>query len=239
MMLLWSHIRIGGGGALLALTLLSGCSSYESLFGTKPPAASTVPSTTSSTASTSSSSSFTQRFNNLLLGTPATTAAAEGAGPPQPEIDCPRVDIRQGASTFSQSGSDNGALSLRYQANFVKTARECALRGGNVTMKVGVQGRIILGPAGVPGPVALPIRFAVVKEGLEPKTIWTKFYMLPVDMPAGQPNVLFTHVEEDMTVPMPPSSEFDKYVIYVGFDPEGATLEQKKKPTKPAPKAKR
>jgi hypothetical protein len=223
-------------GALLALTLLTGCSSYESLFGSKPSAASTAPSTTSST---SSSSSFTQRFNNFLLGAPATTAAAEGGGPSPSEIDCPAVEIRQGASTFAQSGPDTGALSLRYQANFVKTARECALRGGNVTMKLGVQGRVILGPAGAAGPASLPIRFAVVKEGLEPKTIWTKFYMVPVDLPAGQPNVLFTHVEENMTVPMPPSSEFDQYVIYVGFDPEGAPAEQKKKPTKPAPKAKR
>ena len=121
---------------------------------------------------------------------------------------------------------------MRYQANFVRTARECALRGGNVTMKVGIQGRVILGPAGTPGTVALPVRLAVVKEGLEPKTIWTKFYMVPVTLTTSEPNMLFTHVEEDMTVPMPPGSEFDQYVIYVGFDPEGAPVE-KKKPTRP------
>ena len=37
---------------------------------------------------------------------------------------------------------------------------------------------------------------------------------------------------------MPPGNEFDQYVIYVGFDPDGAPVE-KKKPTKPAPKPKR
>jgi hypothetical protein len=40
-----------------------------------------------------------------------------------------------------------------------------------------------------------------------------------------------------MSFPMPPGNELDKYVIYVGFDPDSAALE-KKKPTKPAPKTK-
>ena len=55
-------------------------------------------------------------------------------------------------------------------------------------------------------------------------------------LPPGQTNVPFIHVEEDMTVPMPPGREFEQYVIYVGFDPEGAALEQKKKPARPAPR---
>jgi hypothetical protein len=227
----WGRITAGRLGAALGLVmLLAGCSSYDSLFGSKP-----------SAATSSSSSSFSDRFNNILLGTPATTTAEGGGTPPPPELDCPTVEIRQGASTYAQSAQDSGsnALALRFQANFVKTARECALRGGNVTMKVGIQGRVIVGPAGSPGPLTLPIRLAVVKEGLEPKTIWTKFYSVPVTLPPGQPNILFTQVEEDLTVPMPPSKEFDQYVIYVGFDPEGAALEQKRKPAKPSAKPKR
>jgi hypothetical protein len=226
----WGRVSVGRVGVALGLVvLLAGCSSYDSLFGSKP-----------SAATSSSSSSFSDRFNNILLGTPA-TQVAEGGGAPAPDLDCPTVEIRQGASTFAQSAQDSAsnALSLRFQANFVKTARECALRGANVTMKVGIQGRVIVGPAGNPGPVTLPVRLAVVKEGLEPRTIWTKFYSVPVTMPPGQPNVLFTQVEEDLTIPMPSSKDFDQYVIYVGFDPEGAALEQKKKPAKPSTKPKR
>jgi len=198
---------------------MAGCSSSDALLDAKP------------SPTTTASSSFTDRFSNFVLGTPMKAA---GEGPAPDEIDCPTVEVRQGASTFSQSGPDTGsaALSLRYQANFGRTARECTLRAGKVTMRVGVQGRVILGPAGAAGEVALPVRFAVVKEGLEPKTIWTKFYSVPVMLPPGQTNVPFLHVEEDMTVPMPPGREFDQYVIYVGFDPEGAVLEQKKKPAK-------
>jgi hypothetical protein len=38
-----------------------------------------------------------------------------------------------------------------------------------------------------------------------------------------------------MTVPMPSLAEFDNYVIYVGYDPQGATAQQSEK-KKPAPK---
>jgi hypothetical protein len=236
----WGHTRVraGGIGVVLALTLLSGCSTYDSLIGSRP---STAPSAPPAAASSpSSSSSFTDRFSKFVLGGSATDAqgGTQGATMAPSDIDCPAVEIRQGASTFAQSAGDSGsaALSLRYQANFLKFARECALRGGNVTLKVGIEGRVILGPAGASGPITLPVRLAVVKEGLEPRTIWTKFYMVPVTLLPGQPNVLFTHIEEDMSFPMPPAGELDKYVIYVGFDPDSAALE--KKPTKPAPKTK-
>jgi hypothetical protein len=237
-MRVWDHMRAGGMGAVIALAApfalagLSGCSTYDSLVGSKPTPTAAAPASPSST-------SLSDKFSNLVLGSPATTA--QGTGATSPDIDCPTVEIRQGASTFAQSAADNGsaALSLRYQANFVRGARECAVRGGNVTMKVGIEGRLILGPAGAPGTMTLPVRLAVVREGVEPKTVWTKFYTVPVTVPPGESNVLFTHVEEDLSFPMPPASEFDEYVIYVGFDPDGAAPEQKKRPPKPAPKPKR
>ena len=223
--------RAGGVGVVVALVLLSGCGASD-MFSSKPSAASGAP-----------SSSLSDKFNSLLIGTPtmsappSTTAAAGGNATPA-DIDCPGVEIRQGASTFQQSGPDNGstALSLLYQANFVRSARSCALRAGTVAMKVGVEGRLILGPAGAPGTFTLPVRLAVVKEGIEPKTIWTKFYQVPVTVSPGESNIAFTHVEEDMSFPMPPGSELDAYVIYVGFDPEGAPPEPKKKPAKPKKK---
>jgi hypothetical protein len=221
----------------MALTLLASCSTYHGLFAARPATAAHAPAAPTSAAAPSDAGE--QRLALFGFGEgdkkPEQPAATES-----PDIDCPGVEIRQGASTFQQSGADNGssALSLRYQANFVRFARECAVRAGNVVMKVGIEGRVILGPAGTAGQVTLPVRLAVVKEGLEPQTVWTKFYMVPVVMPAGQPNVLFTHVEEDMSFPNPPGAELDKYVVYVGFDPDSAEAEKKKPPPRPAPKPK-
>jgi hypothetical protein len=224
-----------GIGVVAALTVLSACSTYDSLFGSRPSTTASAP----PAASSSSSPSFTDRFSNFVTGGPSTTMA-QGDTPGQADLDCPGVQIRQGASTYDQSAQDNGsaALSLRFQASFVRFARECAQHGGNVTLKVGVEGRLILGPAGAPGEVTLPVRLAVVKEGINPQTIWTKFYMVPVMLAPGQENVRFTQVEEDMTFPMPPGNQFDQYVVYAGFDPNSATPEPKKKPVAPARKPK-
>jgi hypothetical protein len=220
----------------MVLTLLASCSTYHGLFAARPATAAHAPAA-ATTSAAAPSAPDEQRFALFGFGEgdkkPQQPAATES-----PDIDCPGVEIRQGASTFQQSGPDNGstALSLRYQANFVRFARECAVQAGNVVMKVGIEGRVILGPAGSAGSVTLPVRLAVVKEGLEPQTIWTKFYMVPVVMPPGQPNVLFTHVEEAMSFPKPPGDDLDKYVVYVGFDPDSAEAEKKKPAPRAAPK---
>jgi hypothetical protein len=115
------------------------------------------------------------------------------------------VEFRQGAATLAvnSNNGESAALGLRYQGSFVQTARECQLRGGQLTIKVGVQGRIVVGPAGAPRDITLPLRYALVREGQEQKTIWTKLFMVPLAIPDGQLNVPFIHVEEEMTVPNP------------------------------------
>jgi hypothetical protein len=150
--------------------------------------------------------------------------------------DCPPVDIRQGASTFSiNTAAKNPADSqLRYQGNFAQTARSCSRTGTTMTIKLGVQGRVILGPGGGPGQVDVPLRFALVEEGVQPKTVWTKFYKVPVIIGEGQPNVSFTHIEDDLTVPMPDKNTLDAYVLYIGFDPL-SLAGSSKKPTPPKP----
>jgi hypothetical protein len=159
--------------------------------------------------------------------------APAGAAP-----DCPTIEIRSGASTYAvgPQGENPSAINLRFQATIARTARECSVSGGNMTMKVGIQGRIILGPAGAPGQFEVPLRLALVKEGIEPKTVWTKLYQVAVMVPPGQTNVPFVHVEEDMMFVMPNADELDAYVVYVGFDPMGAKEVPQKKP---APKKRR
>jgi hypothetical protein len=154
------------------------------------------------------------------------------------EFDCPLLDIREGASTLMVQGpGEPNPLSLRYQASFVRAARECIVKGKDVTIKVGVQGRVILGPAGGAGQLTIPLRYALVHEELgQTRMIWSKLYVLPVTIQGQQPNVPFEHVEDDMTVPIPKASELENYIVYIGFDPNGLPQEHPKKP--PPPKAK-
>jgi hypothetical protein len=218
---------------LLLASLLGSCSSLDSL-------SSSPPRTDGTTTAASGPRSFSERISNFISGPsapPPPTAAAAGS-PGAEEIDCPRVDIRQGASTLvvSDPNATSTALGLRYQGTFTRTARECILRDKMVTIRVGVQGRVLVGPAGGPGQLTIPLRFALVKEGIEPKVIYSKLYPIPVSVPSIDANVTFSQIEEAMVVPMPSQAEFDAYVIYIGFDPQGAQPEKPQK--KPAAKGK-
>lgn len=172
----------------------------------------------------SSGSSNTQA---QLVGTPPAPYGSGGggatAGPGAPYQDCPGVAIREGASTL-QVGLKPGAVSdnneVRYQGTITRNARDCTQFGGQVNARVGIQGRIIVGPAGAPPVVDVPIRVAVVQEGVQPKTIATKLYRTQVDL-AGQDNVSFSFVAEDVAFPTPTPETVSAYVIYIGFDPEG------------------
>src|SRR5439155_13864608 len=104
---------------------------------------------------------------------------------------------------------------------------ECLVQGSELTIKVGVQGRVILGPQGTSGPVDVPLRYAVVREGPEPRTIVTKFKRIPIIIAPDQSHVQFVDIEEGLTFPMPSSTELDAYVIYVGFDEIGDKNEKK------------
>jgi hypothetical protein len=218
--------------AALAVTLAA-CSSLGGLTGNDAPPA--PASTASATAAPpSSNTSFTSRVKALFAG----DSTSQNSPPPQPandspapDIQCPSVEYRLGAATLAVNtpGVETSALSLRYQASFTQTARECILRGNNLTIKVGVQGRIVVGPAGAPSSITIPLRYALVREGLEPKTLWTKLFMVPVTIPQNELNLPWLHIEEEMTVPRPSANELDDYVIYVGFDP-GSEAPAKPKP---------
>jgi len=163
----------------------------------------------------------------------AVVATGGAANPSTPDVECPGVAIRTGASTLmigSKPGeAEPAALDLRYQGSIVNTARECHVAAGTMTMKVGIEGRIITGPAGSPGTVDVPLRVAVVQEGVQPKTIFSKLSHVQVAVANTVDHVPFTLVEPDISFPLPvPLAAIDNYVVYVGFDPLGAQPEKKK-----------
>jgi hypothetical protein len=164
----------------------------------------------------------------------ATTGNAAAGSESVTDVECPTVDVRTGAATLMIGGKPS-ALELRYQGTIVRTARECRVSAGIMTMKVGIEGRVITGPAGGPGTVDIPLRIAVVQEGINPKTIVSKFARIEVGIASPADRAPFTHIDPDVSFPMPArAADIDSYVVYVGFDPVGAQQEKKK----PAPKSK-
>jgi hypothetical protein len=184
-----------------------------------------------SSPSLPSMSSFSSVFGSKSAAGDSNASAASTPTLPA-NFECPEVTVRQGAATLSSSAdsAEPTALNLRYQVTIGTTARECRVASGMVALKVGMQGRIVIGPQGAPGPIDVPVRFAVVREGVDPTTIVTKLTIVPVTVPPGDGNVLFSHVEEGLDFPVPKGNEIDSYVIYVGFDPLGLQQQHRKKP---------
>src|SRR5436853_6875033 len=158
--------RISFVGLALALGLMaSGCSG--DLFGSSRPA----PSPPSAGGTSGSSGSFSDRMNAFFFGPYAATGDPANPNTPRDAFDCPGVEVRSGASTLAVGppGAEATVTNMRYQASIARTARECPMLGATMTIKVGLQGRVILGPTGGPGQIDVPIRLAVVREGVEPK----------------------------------------------------------------------
>jgi hypothetical protein len=175
-------------------------------------------------SSGASSSSIGSRFSQLFGSNSqeaSTTSAPSTQATENSELTCPSVAIRFGASTLAVGlpGKPASGSDLRYQGTITRTARDCNLNGGQVTARIGVMGRIIAGPAGAPPSVEVPMRVAVVQEGAPEKVIVTKLVRTTVEMSPGEQNVEFSLVAEDVTYPAPTVAANDKYVFYVGFDP--------------------
>ena len=200
--------RAGAGAAVVLALALAGCGSSSDFFSKSP-------------------------LDVFSSSSKATTGdAADGVAAPT-DIECPDVTVRTGASTLMIGGkpgeAEPAALDVRYQGSIINSARECHVAAGIMTMKVGVEGRVITGPAGGPGTVDVPLRVAVVQEGVNPKTVYSKLSHTQVAVAGAVDRVTFTVIDPDISFPLPvPLGLIDNYVVYVGFDPLGAQPERKK-----------
>ena len=187
-------------------------------------------------ASPAAAQSLTDRFKSLFGGgsssdKPAEPAPGSADGTPpegQTDLNCPPVSIRAGASTYlvAAPGKEAVGNDVRFQASITKTARDCTRTGGEITARIGIQGRVIAGPAGTPETVQVPLRVAVVQGGVNEKTIATKAYRTTVTM-AEDASVPFTLVADDLVYPVPPGAVADSYIFYIGFDPQALAPEAK------------
>ncbi|MGU3496194.1 hypothetical protein ACLBXM_19305, partial [Xanthobacteraceae bacterium A53D] len=203
-------------GSALALAL-AGCAGYNSqgTFG--------APGTTVDAAAASAGG----------VSPSGTTVA--GGTPDGNEVTCPPVTVRSGASTWQVPAPGGG---LRAQGTFGTLARECTVAGGQMSIKVGIEGRVILGDKGTPGAFTVPVRVALVSEGPNPQNLLTKFFVVPVQVPANETQAAFAVVEEGITFPMPArTSDLDKYIVYVGFDSQGERTQRPARPRATTPAA--
>ncbi|MBV9431173.1 MAG: hypothetical protein JO137_05055 [Hyphomicrobiales bacterium] len=165
-----------------------------------------------------------QFLENLALGGPAPATTAE----PKPqtrfpdavnqkdEFDCPVLDISANGASIRDfaGGAEAGAQALRQQISITNIARECQDAGANINMKLGVEGSVLLGPAGAPGTFSIPLFFeARVKD----KVVASRRETLSVTIPSGETRAFFNTVVSNFVIPKDDDTD-----VFVGLNQGGA-----------------
>ena len=161
--------------------------------------------------------------NLLAFNTTHPAAVATVAGNKEEPLRCPPIEVLDGtASIRVYNGADQSNDNVRYQYSMGDVARECSRAGKEIVIKVGVEGRVLLGPAGAPGTFSIPVRIAVRRES-DQKPAVAKLYQVAATVAPGQTEGDFTLVPEPLTVPLLQTNADEDYTILVGFDEHGAT----------------
>lgn len=129
------------------------------------------------------------------------------------ELDCPEVDVTEGGATARVGGPDSQAV--RYQFDISDVARECDPQGGQFALKVGVAGRLLIGPAGSPGAYSSTLHVRVTRDA-DNKTVFDKNFSVAANT-GGAANVAFRIVTDPILLPLTRARLNDDYSISVGF----------------------
>lgn len=141
----------------------------------------------------------------------------------RPEIDpslfvrpaaCPTISVQDGTHALQifARGKERRAESLSYQAAITKWARECNRAGEQISVKIGVAGRVTAGAAGAPSSVALPLRVVVLNSDGSVQSSDVK--RIDVAMAEGDNTEPWSYVDDSLLLP----ADANSFRIVVGFD---------------------
>jgi hypothetical protein len=156
--------------------------------------------------------------DNLQLAnanaTPAQIAQGQANALPSIATSCPPVKIMPGAQAlfYYGGGKAGNPDSLHYETSFDQETRNCVVSNGLITVKMGVSGRVLLGPAGKETSVKVPIRVTVDRNDM---SVFSEKYVVPVAITPPAQSAPFVKVIDNISIPY---LNGDDIVIWVGFD---------------------
>ena len=103
------------------------------------------------------------RQRGQLLAAAKTDAGTTGSLGLDVAHGCPRFQVwsREGYVTIYEPGKVGDGLAVMHRGEITKTARECQMEPGRITVKYGFSGRVLLGQKGRTGRVTLPLNVFV------------------------------------------------------------------------------
>jgi hypothetical protein len=168
-------------------------------------------------SSTASKSDVKTVSEDTLL---AAAKAGDGAAPADINGEaggCPRfvVGPRDNNLTIYEAGRLGDGLAVMHRGEITKTARECRIEGGKVTVRYGLSGRVLLGPKGKSGNIKLPVNVTVTDA--KRAKIASDSLKVDVDIAVDKPIGYFSAVRA-ITIPIPEGSRPGEFEIFIGFD---------------------
>ncbi len=130
---------------------------------------------------------------------------------------CPHFVVwpRDNELTIYEPGKAGDGLAIMHRGEITKTARECSIEPGRITVKYGFSGRVLLGPRGQAGTVRLPLNVFVT----DAKRERIKSDVMSVEVPVAieKPIGYFSTVRT-VTFNIAEGTRPADYKIFVGFD---------------------
>ncbi len=166
-------------------------------------------------------------MGNMFAPAASTNTTLQNANPTQQELttastnalpaiatECPPIKIKPGSEAlfYYGNGRVGNAKDLNYQAVIEKQSRNCVVSNGLINVKMGLVGRLLLGPSGNQTKVDVPIRFSVERDGV---AIFSEHYEIPVSITPPNQSEEFVKVVENVAIPY---TGGEQIVIWVGFD---------------------
>ncbi len=155
-------------------------------------------------------------------------ATAPVQAKPTIDINCPIVDVKEGGAAHRvYNGRGTSGNDVRYQYSIGQTARECIVQGGQIAIRIGVEGKVLLGPAGSASSFNVPVSIAVRDESNQ-QMLSSRTYQVAVSIPTGQTNATFSVVSEPVLVPLRRREANEDYLIIVGFEGQKASPQRRR-----------
>lgn len=169
-------------------------------------------------------------FKNLFGGGQGGAPAIASPQAQDPDdAYCPPVFVPDGGAViqaFAGAAGDN--TRLRHQVVFSRLSRECKARpDGSVAVRVGIELRALLGPAGAPGRFEVPVTVAIKYND---QTVMARTRRVAVPVAAGAAQGEATLIENDLGVPADKATGYDIEVTLAGSAARPKPAARRRKP---------
>ena len=161
---------------------------------------------------TEPSATMTKLVNLIAFNSTTAPKPIESIVDNTDKVDCPVIDVEEGGGAV-QVGSGAG---LRHQYAISDTARECSANNKQISIRVGIAGRIVAGPAGGAGTFQIPVRIGVRREA-DKKMVVSRVVNMNATIAPGQATGTFEYVAEPLVVPWLREEANEDYMIVIGL----------------------